>query len=117
MPFNEVQLTAVSMRVLTIKSVATVSADIQNEIHFTFGMEHHTDYVFKDKEGAIYSATISLENTEPVIAEIIRKSVDFSDMVFIIDDLDLDNNTIERYKVKDGVCTEHLKSTLDWKAS
>ena len=105
------------MRVLTIKSVAPVSAEMQNEIHFTFGMEHHTDYVFKDKVGAIYSATISLENTEHVITEIIKKSINFSEMVFIIDDLDSDKNTIERYKVKDGACDEHLKSTLDWKST
>ncbi len=105
------------MNVLTIKSEASVSPELQNEIHFTFGMENHTDYVFTDREGAIYYATISLENTEQVIALIIKNSVKFSEMVFIVDDLDSHNSTIERYKVKDGVCTERLKSKLDGKVS
>ena len=105
------------MRVLTVKSVEKISEDMQNEIHHTFGMEHHTDYVFKDKAGAIYSATISLEFTKPVIAEVVKQSVKFPETIFIIDDLDSDNNIIERYRIKDGNTIEHLNSTLEWKAS
>jgi len=105
------------MKVLTVKSVESISDDLQNEIHHTFGMEHHTDYVFKDKGGEIYSATISLEKTGHVIEEIIRQSKKFPEMIFIVDNLDSDNSIIERYRIKDGSKIEHLKSNLEWKVS
>ena len=34
------------MKVLTIKSADVLDTDLQTEVHHTFGMERHTDYVF-----------------------------------------------------------------------
>jgi len=102
------------MKVLTIRSLENVPEDIRLDIHYSFGMERHTDYVFKDKFSSVYSATINLESTGPVISEIVRQSVKFPDLSFIIDDLDLENNVIERYRINNGETVERLSSKWEW---
>jgi hypothetical protein len=98
------------MRVLTIKSADTLDRDRQLEVHYVFGMEKHTDYVFKPRENDKYSATIVLEDTQPVVAKIILESKSFPDHAFVIDDLDMENNSIKRYHVKDGHVKEQLRT-------
>jgi len=102
------------MKVLTIRSLETIPEDTRLDIHYSFGMERHTDYVFKDKLSSVYSATINLESTGPVISEIVRQSVKFPDFIFIIDDLDLENNVIERYRINNGKTVERLSSKWEW---
>lgn len=102
------------MKVFTIRSLEKISDELKNEIHFSFGMERHTDYVFKDRAGSIYSATINIDSTGPVIDEILKNSKEFRDINFIIDDLDLESNKIERYKINNGKITEQLNSSWEW---
>ena len=102
------------MKVLTIKSSVILEFEKQKEVHFAFRMEHHTDYVFKPRGDQKYSATIVLEDSAPVIEKIIAASVDFPDIPFMIDDLNMEENTIERYHVKEGIVKEQLRSGWKW---
>ena len=102
------------MKVFTIRSLENISDELKNEIHFSFGMERHTDYVFKDRAGSIYSATINIESTGPIIDEILRNSKDFRDYNFIVDDLDLESNKIERYIISNGEIKEQMNSSWEW---
>ena len=102
------------MKVLTIKSAGILDGDMQTEVHHTFGMERHTDYVFKPRGEGPYSATIVLEDSGPVIRKIIAESATFPGQAFVIDDLDMESNSIERYHVKDGNVAEQLRSGWNW---
>ncbi len=102
------------MKVLTIKSVEALDGAKQTDIHFTFGMEHYTDYVFKPRGDQRYSATIVLENSDEVIKNIESRSATFPDHEFLIDDLSMEKNTIERYRVKNGTIIEKLQSGWEW---
>lgn len=102
------------MRVLTIKSDDILGAELQTEVHHTFGMEHYTDYVFKPRGNQMYSATIVLEETARVIEKVISESKSFPDVSFVIDDLDMESNSIERYHVKEGLVKEQLRSGWKW---
>jgi hypothetical protein len=102
------------MRVLTIKSADIMDAEMQTEVHHTFGMEHHTDYVFKPRGDQHYSATIVLEETGAVISEVIRASAAFPGLTFLIDDLDMEENSIERIHVREGEVKEQLRSGWKW---
>jgi hypothetical protein len=102
------------MKVLTIKSADVLDTDLQTEVHHTFGMERHTDYVFKPRGEGPYSATIVLEDSGPVIGKIVSESGSFPGYSFVIDDLDMESNSIERYHVKDGRVTDQRKSGWKW---
>jgi len=102
------------MKVLTIKSTGILELEKQTEVHFAFGMEQHTDYVFKPRGDQKYSATIVLEDSAPVIEKIISASVNIPDTSFVIDDLNMEENNIERYHVKEGVVKEQLRSGWKW---
>lgn len=102
------------MKVLTIKSSTILDLDMQTEVHHAFGMEHHTDYVFKPREAQKYSATIVLEDSGPVVDMIIAATEAFPDIAFVIDDLNMEMNHIERYHVKEGVVKEQLRSGWKW---
>ncbi len=102
------------MKVLTIKSSSPLDADTQTEVHHAFGMEHHTDYVFKPRGDQKYSATIVLEKSGPVVDMIIEATSLFPDIGFVIDDLNMEENHIERYHVKEGVVKEQLRSGWKW---
>ena len=102
------------MKVLTVKSVEKLPVDMQNEVHHTFGMEHYTDYVLKPRGDQKYSATIVLEQSEEAITNIISRSTTFPNNEFLIDDLNMEQNMIERYRVKNGTQLEKLQSGWDW---
>ena len=102
------------MKVLTIKSVEVLEEALQIEAHHTLGMEHYTDYVFKPSSGQKYSATIVLEESSQVIRNIEAKSIAFPDYEFLIDDLNMEQNTVERYRVKNGAIIEKLQSGWEW---
>lgn len=102
------------MKVLTIKSSIPLDVDTQTEVHHAFGMEHHTDYVFKPRDARKYSATIVLQNSGPVVDMIIGATEKFPDIGFVIDDLNMEQNRIERYHVKEGVVKEQLRSGWKW---
>lgn len=102
------------MKVLTIKSVEVLDETMQTEVHHTFGMEHYTDYVFKPRGDQKYSATIVLEKSDQVIKNIESRSVSFPDHEFMIDDLDMEQNSIERYRVKNGTIIEKIQAGWEW---
>ncbi len=102
------------MKVLTVKSSGILELEKQTDVHFAFGMEQHTDYIFKPRGDQKYSATIVLEDSAPVVEKIISASVNFPDTPFLIDDLNMEENTIERYHIKDGIVKEQLRSGWKW---
>lgn len=103
------------MKVLTIKSVDVLDKEMQNEVHHSLGMEHYTDYVFRPRGAKKYSATIVLEDTRKVIEHIKARSTSLPDHEFMIDDLDMEQNTIERYRLKNGTVTVHQRTGWIWK--
>ncbi|MCK5135937.1 MAG: hypothetical protein KAR19_09150 [Bacteroidales bacterium] len=102
------------MKVLTIKSAEVLDEAKQTDVHHTFGMEHYTDYVFKPRGDRKYSATIVLEESSGVISNIESRSVSFPEHEFLIDDLDMEQNSIDRYRVKNGSIVEKLRSGWEW---
>ncbi len=102
------------MKVLTIKSADVLEGEMQTEVHHTFGMEHYTDYVFKPRGDQRYSATIVIDDSAPVIRKVISASEGFPGLTFVIDDLDMENNTIERFHVQEGLVKEQLRSGWKW---
>ncbi len=102
------------MKVLTIKSVSVLDEKLQMEVHYAFGMEHHTDYVFKARGAQKYSATIVLPDTTRVVGNIIARSVTFPDLEFIVDDLDMEGNNIDRMRIKNGEIVKRLNRGWDW---
>ena len=102
------------MKVLTIKSSTILDLDQQTEVHHAFGMEHHTDYVFKPRDAQKYSATIVVEKSGPVVDMVISATEQFPDIAFVIDDLDMEKNHIERYHIREGVVKERLRSGWRW---
>lgn len=90
------------MQILTVRSVEKVSNDRKLEIHYAFGMEHHSDYIFKDEESSVYSVTVNLESTSQVIDQIIKNSERFPDVTFVVDDLNIETNEIKKLKISNG---------------
>ncbi len=103
------------MKVLTITSSDNLESSIQTDVHFTLGMEHYTDYVFKPRNDQKYSATIVLEESDEVIRSVVLRTCSFPENEFLIDDLNMEQNTIERYRIKNGAIVEKLKSGWKWK--
>ena len=104
------------MKVLTVKSTQILDEELQLELHHSLGMEHYTDYVFKPRSDQRYSATIVLENSGLVIDQIRVKSASFPDQEIVIDDLDMEKNSIDRYRLKNGEILEQLSSGWKWDA-
>lgn len=98
------------MRAITIKSVEVLEEALQLEVHFSFGMEQYTDYVFKPRGGKIYSATIVMDSSDHVIAKVKEASKRFPGQEFILDDLDTESNTSTSYRFREG---EILEKTLN----
>ena len=96
------------MKAITIKSVDMLDEAMQTEIHHTFGMEHYTDYVFKPRGDQKYSATIVMDDSAEVIRNVESRSISFPDHEFIIDDLDMDSNTVIKHRIKNGIVLERL---------
>lgn len=102
------------MKVLTIKSVEVLEEKLQTDIHYAFGMEHYTDYVFKPRGEEQYAATIVMEDTAEVIRNIIAGSISFPEEEFIIDDLDMEQNKINRLRIAKGKIVKKLNREWDW---
>jgi hypothetical protein len=102
------------MKVLTIKSEESLQEKVQTDVHYILGMEHYTDYIFTARGARQYSATIVLEDTAPVIEKIVTATQKLEGMLFIIEDLDMEKNTIERLHVREGKVRERLRSGWKW---
>ena len=94
------------MRAITVKSVEVLEEELQLNVHHSFGMEQHTDYVFKPGGGKIYSATIVMEISDHVISQVKEATSLFPDQEFILDDLDMDSNISTTYRLKEGEILE-----------
>ena len=90
------------MKTLTIESIEVLDEELQNEIHYAFGMEHYTDYVFKPKGDKNYSATIVFEDSKMVIKNVEKRSVAFPNYQFEVEDLDMDTGVMKIYSIKNG---------------
>ncbi|MDF1571923.1 MAG: hypothetical protein P1P82_09930 [Bacteroidales bacterium] len=104
------------MKVLTVKTIETLSPELQRDIHYTLRMEHHTDHIFRDREAAQYSATISIDDPDSVISIITEKSADIPEYTLVVDRLDMEENTIERRTIKAGKVLEKKTGNLEWNA-
>lgn len=102
------------MKVLTFKTLETLTPEIQRDIHYTLRMEHHTDHIFRDREAAQYSATISIDDPESVIGIIIEKSVEIPEYTLVVDQLDMEANTVERKTIKAGKVIAKRSGSLEW---
>jgi len=94
------------MRAITIKSVDVLAEEQQLDVHYTFGMEQYTDYVFKPGGGEIYSATIVMDISENVIVKVQEATKKFPGKEFVLDDLDMDSNISTTYRFKEGEILE-----------
>ena len=94
------------MRAISVKSVEVLDEELQLHVHHTFGMEQHSDYVFKPGGGKIYSATIVMHSSERVIAKVTEASEQFPGREFVLVDLDTDTNVSTSYRIKDGEILE-----------
>ena len=94
------------MRAITVKSAEVLEEELQLHVHYTFGMEKHSDYVFKPGGGKIYSATIVMYSSELVIRQVTEASAEFPGREFILVDLDTDTNVSTTYRFKDGAILE-----------
>jgi len=90
------------MRAITVKSADLLGEEQQLDVHYSFGMEQYTDYVFKPGGGKIYSATIVMEASEHVISRVKEATRLFPDKEFILDDLDMESNISTTYRFRDG---------------
>ena len=90
------------MRAITIKSVEVLDEAQQIEVHYSFGMEHYTDYVFKPGGEEVYCATIAIEEGRRVIEGVTRGSRSFPDYEFVLEDLDVETNVATTYRFKNG---------------
>jgi hypothetical protein len=102
------------MKVLTVKTLETLSPEIQRDIHYTLRMEHHTDHIFRDREASQYSATISIEDPDSVIGIITEKSAEIPEYTLVVDRLDMDENKVERRTIKAGKVIEKRSGNLEW---
>lgn len=102
------------MKVLTIKSTGSLDEDMQTEVHHRLGMEHYTDYVFKPRGDGHYSATIVLEDSEAVIGEVVAATAGLKGLAFVIDDLDMEKNSIERIHASEGNVEKKVRSGWKW---
>ncbi len=90
------------MKAITIKSVEVLAEAQQIEVHYSFGMEHHTDYVFKPGEEEVYCATIAIGNSKAVVESVKKGSGSFPEYEFVLEDLDVDTNIATTYRFKNG---------------
>ncbi len=102
------------MKVLTVTSADPIAPDIQRDIHYALGMEHHTDYVFKDEEASHYAATISVRDPGPVIEKMVRNSVEVPDYTIIIHSLDMEVNKAERLTIRNGKILKKQEGNWEW---
>lgn len=94
------------MRAISVKSVEVLEEELQLHVHHTFGMEQHSDYVFKPGGGKIYSATIVMDSSQLVIAQVTEASAEFPGREFVLVDLDTDTNVSTSYRIMDGEIVE-----------
>jgi len=94
------------MRAISIKSVEILDEELQLHVHYTFGMEQYSDYIFKPGGGKTYSATIVMDSSDKVIEKVTRATTSFPGREFILDDLDTDSNVSTAYRLKDGEILE-----------
>ncbi|HKK63679.1 MAG TPA: hypothetical protein VJ951_14035 [Bacteroidales bacterium] len=102
------------MQVLTVKNLEEINPDIQRDIHYTLRMEHHTDYVFKDKNSKQYASTITMPDTSGAIKTIIEKSTKIPEYTLILENLDTGSRVIERLTVKNGEVIKKQRGEWEW---
>ncbi|MEZ5072262.1 MAG: hypothetical protein R2751_15195 [Bacteroidales bacterium] len=102
------------MKVLTVKTREVLDEATQTEVHHVLGMEHYTDYVFKPRKAGTYSATIVLERSAEVISKIRARSKELPAYEFVLDDLDMEENTVARIQLKAGEVLSTKQSGWDW---
>ena len=90
------------MKAITIKSIEVLNEAQQIEVHYAFGMEHHTDYVFKPGEEEFYSATIAIGDSKQVVESVKKGSLSFPDYEFVLEDLDVETNIATTYRFGNG---------------
>jgi hypothetical protein len=94
------------MRAITVKSADLLGEEQQLDVHYSFGMEQYTDYVFKPGGGKIYSATIVMDTSDHVISRVKEATRLFPGQEFVLDDLDMESNISTTYRFRDGEVLE-----------
>lgn len=94
------------MRAISVKSADVLEEELQLHVHYSFGMEQYSDYVFKPGGGEIYSVTIVMDSSERVIDQVTRATNLFPGKEFILEDLDMDSNVTTTYRLMNGEVLE-----------
>lgn len=102
------------MQVLTVKTLETISPEVQLDVHYILKMEQHADYVFKDRNANQYSATITLKDASDAISKIIDCSAKIPEYTIILDTLDMEESIIERIIVQNGEIKDKKQGSWDW---
>lgn len=102
------------MKVLTVKTLETISPEVQLDVHYILKMEQHADYVFKDRKANQYSATITLKDTSEAISKIVDCSAKIPEYTIVMDNLDMEENRIERITVQNGEIKEKKQGSWEW---
>lgn len=95
-----------AMKVITIKSNEVLNEVMRTEIHYAFGMEHYTDYVFKPRGDQKYSATLVLEDSSELIHNVEEGSKAFPGHEFVVVVLDTDTNVVKKHFIQKGTLTK-----------
>jgi hypothetical protein len=97
------------VKAVTVKSEELLDEALQLEIHYAFGMEHYTDYVFKPRDGKKYSVTLVMDESKEVMDRVVARSVSYPDQVFILEVLEIEQNTLSRFAIQNGKVVEQTK--------
>ena len=91
------------MKAITIQSNEVLDEALQTEVHYTFGMEHYTDYVFKPRGDQKYSATLVMNDSKELLQNVKEGSKAFPEQVFVVEVLDTGSNQARKYFIQAGV--------------
>jgi len=91
------------MKAITVKSIKVLDEVMQTEVHFAFGMEHYTDYVFKARGDKKYSATLVMEDSSELLRNVEEGSKAFPDHEFVVVVLDTDTNVVKKHFFQAGI--------------
>jgi hypothetical protein len=94
------------MRAISVKSVDVLEEELQLDVHYSFGMEQYSDYVFKPGGGENYSVTIVMDSSDKVIDQVTRATRLYPGKEFVLEDLDMDTNVTTTYRLKNGEVLE-----------
>ena len=94
------------MKAVTVKSAEVMDETLQLEVHYAFGMEHYTDYVFRPRDGMKYSVTVVMDDSTEIMKNVVTRCASFPDREFVMEVLEIGENALSHYVIKNGSIVE-----------